>query len=67
MADVAAARVDHPAATGINHLETTAVVDDPTVSGLFFFFAFTFVAIVFFMGHGKTSNEFPPTRPKHRR
>jgi hypothetical protein len=55
LAYVATARVDHPAATGIDHLKTAAVIRNGAIADRLLLLFIRFTNIGFFIGHGASS------------
>lgn len=55
LANVTAARVDYPAATGIYHVETTAAIGYGAIAARRFVLDFRFMDLGFIVGHGETS------------
>ena len=55
LTDITAARVDHPASTGIDHLKAAAVIGNATITTLLFFLAVRFTDVGFLVRHGEAS------------
>jgi hypothetical protein len=55
LTDITAARVNYPAATGIDYLKTAAVIGDTPIAALLFFLAARFTDIGFLVGHDVAS------------
>jgi hypothetical protein len=55
LAYVATARVNHPAATGIDHLKTAGVIRNGAIAVMLLIFFVRFTDVGFFVAHGASS------------
>jgi hypothetical protein len=64
LADVTAARINHPAAAGIDNIKTTTVIGHGAIAATLLTFAVRFADVGCFIGHGNLlrGNGTPRTR-----